>query len=599
MNRHFLKFAFCIACNFAMLSLNSNAQTNIPGGNVSGTWTVAGSPYLIQASIMIPNDSTLTIEPGVTVNFQGTYKLLVFGQLLAIGTITNNITFTAADTTNGWKGIRFDGTLATNDTSKIIYCKLTYGNATGVYPDGYGGGFFFSNFSNAIISYCNISHCKSVSGGGIYLDKSSPIISYNTISNNYTLGLYSNSGGGGIYCNQSNPTISHNIISNNITQWGGNFNGGGGIYCSASSPQISYNIISNNFSYASGIFDGGGGIFCMQSYPDITYNIISNNTVYGGGSNNGGGGIIATYGSIPTITNNTISDNTAYSGGGILLINNYPTNIITFFNNIITNNSSNIGGGICDASGMPTLINNTIANNSSDNGGALFCSGGSNPTFYNSILWGNTATTSGSQVYFDDQSSANATNFYYSDVMGGTTAFGLNFNIYLGTYQNNINSAPVFVAPSAGSGTGYDGVNADWSLQNTSPCINAGDPSGTYPATDIAGNPRVYGGTIDIGAYEYQGPVSVTSFSFQTEFVVYPNPTKGKFIIQMINDKSIEGNSGSDSHRIEIYNVLGEIIYSENFYNKQIIYNIDISSTPNGIYYIKIYNKEKIIILNH
>jgi len=135
MNRHFLKFAFCIACNFAMLSLNSNAQTNIPGGNVSGTWTVAGSPYLIQASIMIPNDSTLTIEPGVTVNFQGTYKMYVQGRVIAIGTATDTIIFTATDTTNGWRGIRFDNTPATNDSSKFFYCKLQYGKATGVSPD--------------------------------------------------------------------------------------------------------------------------------------------------------------------------------------------------------------------------------------------------------------------------------------------------------------------------------------------------------------------------------------------------------------------------------------------------------------------------------
>ena len=35
------------------------SQTPISGGNVSGTWTLAGSPYLIQGAIMIPNDSTL------------------------------------------------------------------------------------------------------------------------------------------------------------------------------------------------------------------------------------------------------------------------------------------------------------------------------------------------------------------------------------------------------------------------------------------------------------------------------------------------------------------------------------------------------------
>lgn len=66
----------------------SFAQTIISGGNVNGTWTYAGSPYLVQGAIMVSNGETLTIEPGVTVNFQGAYKLYVLGRLHAIGTET-------------------------------------------------------------------------------------------------------------------------------------------------------------------------------------------------------------------------------------------------------------------------------------------------------------------------------------------------------------------------------------------------------------------------------------------------------------------------------------------------------------------------------
>ncbi|OGP66167.1 MAG: hypothetical protein A2169_14035, partial [Deltaproteobacteria bacterium RBG_13_47_9] len=42
-------------------------HTSIAAGNVSGTWTLANSPYHINGEITIPNDSTLTIEPGVEV----------------------------------------------------------------------------------------------------------------------------------------------------------------------------------------------------------------------------------------------------------------------------------------------------------------------------------------------------------------------------------------------------------------------------------------------------------------------------------------------------------------------------------------------------
>ncbi|MFA4852421.1 MAG: right-handed parallel beta-helix repeat-containing protein [Bacteroidales bacterium] len=449
-----------IAAIILMYSFSS-AQTTIPGGNVSGTWTFAGSPYLIQGAIMIPNDSTLTIEPGVTVNFQGCYKLYLLGRLLAIGIIADTITFTAANITNGWKGIRFDNTTNNNDTSKIYYCKFKYGKATGSVPDTYGGALYFSNFSKCVISNCLISNNTASSGGGILCDNSSPIILNNTISYNTA------SQGGGITCYaSSNPQISNNIISNNTTS-----DIGGGIRCASSSPIITDNVIINNIS------NYGGGIDCAGSNPSIKNNFISNNT------GNMGGGIYFGYSSTPTIINNIFSNNTASSGGGIY-----------------SNGSS-----------KPTFINNTIVNNNATSGGALYCNVDSDPIFRNTILYGNTASSSGSQVFLFDEPSD--PDFYYCDVQGGSSSFGLNGVFYTGIYQNNIDTNSLFVTPSAGSGTGYNGIIADWSLQAGSPCIDAGTPDLTglnLPVIDIANNPRVSGCRIDIGAYEFQSTTPMT-----------------------------------------------------------------------------------------
>lgn len=51
------------------------ASTGAPGGDVSGTWTVSGLPYLINGDITVPAGQTLTIEPGVVVNFESAYDL--------------------------------------------------------------------------------------------------------------------------------------------------------------------------------------------------------------------------------------------------------------------------------------------------------------------------------------------------------------------------------------------------------------------------------------------------------------------------------------------------------------------------------------------
>ncbi len=467
-----------------LMYFNSYAQTTIPGGMVSGTWTHADSPYNIMGSIMIPNGSTLTIEPGAVVKFQGTYKLLVLGQLIAMGNPRDSITFTASNTTDGWRSIRFDNTPTTNDTSIISYCKIQYGKATGSAPDDDGGALYFRNFSKAIISNCLITHCGADNaGGGIYCENSNPPIISNTISSNAGWNV-----GGGIMCYlNSNPTILNNSITGNSVVG----NGGGGICCVNSNPSI----IENTITYNTNSYSSGGGIWCNGCSPNISSNTISNNIATSGGG-------ISCNGSDPTIINNTITNNTSENGGAIF--------------------SANLSN--------PTITNNTITNNTALKGGALFCAMLSNPTIRNTIMWGNTASISGQQVYIDDEGSD--PNFYYCDVQGGVSAFDVNFTIYTGTYQNNIDSIPLFMAESAGSGTGYNGVTADWSLQSVSPCINAGDPVGTYPATDLAGYPRVFDSTIDIGAYEFQGYVGVNSIHKQDGLIIYPNPVIDNLVVE-------------------------------------------------------------------
>ncbi len=71
-----------------------------------------------------------------------------------------------------------------------------------------------------------------------------------------------------------------------------------------------------------------------------------------------------------------------------------------------------------------------------------------------------------------------------------------------------------------------------FALLENSPCIDAGTldlpPGIELPEFDLAGNPRIYGETIDMGAYEWQDSVSVLdniqSSILNTQLSNYPNP---------------------------------------------------------------------------
>ena len=321
------------------------AQTNIPPGNVNGTWRLTSSPYHINGEITVPNDSTLTIEPGVEVVFMGHYKFNVQGRLLAVGTQEDSIRFTADDKSTGWHGIRFVGTANTNDTSKIVFCSLRYGKAnTGAYDgsDRDGGAIFISRFDKVLISHSlfesNMNNGEIVSatgGAAIYVTYAKPVITKSTFLNN--LGTTDCA----ILSWYSNVIISDNVFLNNRGPHGP-------VFCAYNTPIISGNIISGNVTTRA-----GGGIFTMTSTAIITNNIIINNQCFGGEGE--GGGVKCWIDDKPIIVNNTIAYNSATHGGGIC----------------------------CNQNADPLVINNILWGNTANYGNQVNClEGGSDPNFF-------------------------------------------------------------------------------------------------------------------------------------------------------------------------------------------------------------------------
>jgi len=433
-------------------------------------------------NIAVPDAITLTVNPGAIASFAQNCKLQIWGKLTSIGTSGSYVKFTAVDTTTGWLGIKWNNdymnreVMADNDSSKLIYTQVEYSDEHGILCRKYG---------KVIVNHCKINN----NDAGIW-----------NVSTAQTNGF-----GGGIFVSYEPINITNSEIYNNHTM-----GQGGGFYVSFTDNLVS--TISQNDIYDN-LSDIAGGGYGFYSVNNI---LFTTNTIHHNQAIQGSGGFLQF--SNMTLINNKFCNNSTIGSvgkGGGLYLESCSTKII---DNLFANNTRN--GLYITTNSNPMLINNTISNNSTTgDGGGIRIMYNSNPTFKNTILYGNTAP-SGSQISLETTDSDPF--FDHCDVQGGVAGFGgvgagSNYNV--ANYTNNIDLAPQYVSPSTGAGTGYDGLNANWQLQSTSPCINAGDTTGVsnlLPALDLGGNPRI-NSIIDMGAYEAcSGPAQPSTITGAT-----------------------------------------------------------------------------------
>ena len=299
---------------------------------------------------------------------------------------------------------------------------------------------------------------KVMNGGGVWCESSSAIVSNCVLTGNGA----SQFGGGAFQ-----GTLLNCLLTNNSASKGGG---------SCSNLLLNCTLAKNFASFQSPI-SGGGALYSTLSNCVL----VANNCFGGGGgagfssltrcvvSNNIGGGVF-----MSSANYCLISSNISFSSGGGAYSN--------ILNNCVLMNNAASGNGA--GAYYSTLVNCTVVSNSTPSGSGA---GGG--------LYGGTATNC--IVYYNF--SSKEPNFLSTMPMNFCCAPTLATNGF-----GNITNAPLFA----------DLVARDFHLQAGSPCINSGNNFGVATTADMDGNPRIVGGTVDMGAYEFQSPVSTLSYAW-------------------------------------------------------------------------------------
>jgi len=373
---------------------------------------------------------------------------------------------------------------ANNGSARLDGFTISGGNANGIDPDDGGGGILVRGGGTPHIANCTISGNSAARfGGGMFNSQGSqPTLAQCDVIGNAVSGATWPEGGGGM-ANQdgSSPVLIGCRFSGNSAKLGGAI-----ANLFSSSPTLSYCVIENHTGPAGA---EGGGIYGYSGCsPVLTHCTLRDNSA------DFGGGMVNWFSCSAKLTGCIVQGNSAAIDGGGLF--NYGDSDVELINCLLSGNSTNgSGGGSASLFGSDaSMVNCTLVGNeaASSGGGLSFfdCA----PTLANSVLWGNTiggVTSENAQVASVSSTStlAHCIVHHWSGALGGIGNHGLD----------------PLLRDANGADNAYGTSDDDARLLAGSPALNtghnAGIPGGVV--TDLDGRPRVVGGTVDRGAYEY------------------------------------------------------------------------------------------------
>ena len=255
----------------SFLSITVTFSPNVVAGTVvSGlittdtTWNETNSPYWVVGDVVVDYNVTLTIEAGVSVQFDtGWLGMIVYGNLHSLGNPSKRVTITSnftSPTPNSWRNITIENTgsariyntdFSYGETAMKIYSHSNRIEDSKFFRNRYG--LFVDSSKNTILN----STFERNDGGGLSFGHSST----DNMVVNSTIVL---NGDGGIFIGSQTPGYS---VLTGSTIWGNQLNG---VYIATSQGwDIMCNLVSSN---------GLRGFYTYTSNVSIHHNNIMNNS---------------------------------------------------------------------------------------------------------------------------------------------------------------------------------------------------------------------------------------------------------------------------------------------------------------------------------
>ncbi len=516
-----------------LLLINSviRAQNLEFSGTIATNTSWDYDTVFLSGDVTIPADVILEISAGTKVISQAYYRIDVYGGINAMGNIDNMILFSVLDKTGfsdstdyaagAWDGLHFHNNAGNKTGTNMHYCQVEYCKAlnAGNYK---GGGIYVDNYNHLTINHCRIeNNIAKSSGGGLFSNTGIDIL-----NSEFNLNKAGQSGGALAFAGDVKPYVDHNIFYGNFTyQWEIN-----------PPPFLSYNT----------------GVGSAVSIHSNQYNET---------------------GDIPVFTNNVFYANGQYT----FYESSYR---ILIANNIFVNNMGSIFNGHSLSKGI--IANNVFYGNCPLR---LFVIS-EDYHMVNNIFWENHVLIIFHSVDYLIEPGG---------VFDGNNEYMHYCNFQeemLQEHQGMISENPQFVNPPIPLDQVeisemffnpqvygieiFEMQEFDMSLSNSSPCINSGIPDTSLldlPITDYLGNPRVFGGRIDMGAIENQHVISYIPSALTAKYSVFPNPCTNQIFIAGVKT----------GIPVEIFNVTGSsVLFAE--YTPQ---GIDLSTLEPGFYTLR------------